>query len=229
MKNILDTKPTLQQHGRILYTLQFCESRHLKNKDVLDIGCGFGWFELHALSKGCTRVVGMETSEKDLATAKKHIHDRRSEFKVGSAVRLPFKDKSFDTVVCWEVLEHIPKGKEQEMFKEVHRVLKQGGGFLMSTPQSTFWNNLLDPAWWLIGHRHYHEKQLVTFGKKAGFVVERSTVRGRWWEIIAINTLYVSKWIFRREMFFQSFIQKKLDAEYRKEGFTNLFFAFRKV
>ena len=49
-------------------------------------------------------------------------------------------DNSFDIVVAVEVLEHV---KEDVIFiRQVHRVLKQGGVFLMTTPNGDFVENM---------------------------------------------------------------------------------------
>ena len=43
----------------------------LIKKIVLNIGCGFGWFELFAATFGVKKITGMEISDDDLKTAKK--------------------------------------------------------------------------------------------------------------------------------------------------------------
>lgn len=45
---------------------------------------------------------------------------------------LPFEDESFDCVVSFQVIEHIKRDKE--FVREVYRVLKPGGRFIVSTP-----------------------------------------------------------------------------------------------
>ena len=45
---------------------------------------------------------------------------------------LPFEDESFDCVVSFQVIEHIKR--DRELIREVHRVLKKGGRFIVSTP-----------------------------------------------------------------------------------------------
>ena len=67
---------------------------------------------------------------------RRHFDDERVEFRVASATDLPFEDASFDTVVCWEVLEHLPKTSEQRAFDEIHRVLRPGGTLYLSTPHA---------------------------------------------------------------------------------------------
>lgn len=146
MKNLANEKPTDPLAGRKLFSINFIEDKDLVNKVVLDIGCGFGWFELFAASKNVKKIVGLELAEDDLETAKKNINNISIEFQVGNATNLPFDNNYFDTVVSWEVIEHIPKGTEKEMLSEIRRVLKKGGAIYISTPNNSMFSNILDPA-----------------------------------------------------------------------------------
>lgn len=54
------------------------------------------------------------------------------EFKEAIVPPLPFADDSFDYVVSFQVIEHIRR--DRTFVAEVHRVLKPGGRFIVSTP-----------------------------------------------------------------------------------------------
>lgn len=229
MKNIIEEKPTDELHGRTLYNTKFVLDEDILNKKILDIGCGFGWFELNAEKRGAEKIVGIELEEKDLSTGKKYIQSEKIEFRQGSAIEIPLPNESFDTVVSWEVIEHIPKNTEDKMFKEVNRVLKNEGVFYLSTPYDSFFSKIFDPAWWLIGHRHYSTKILTNLAKQNGFEVEKIILNGGFWEILGINNLYIAKWIFRRRPFFENFINKKQNEEFQiKRGLVNIFIKFKK-
>ena len=229
MKNITEERPTDPLHGRTFYDVNFVDDSDVRNKIVLDIGCGFGWFELNGLQRQVAHITGTEISEKDLETARKYIKSDKIDFKVGSATDLPFEDQSFDTIVSWEVIEHIPKNAEDKMFQEVNRVLKDNGVFYLSAPYDSFFSKIFDPAWWLIWHRHYSEEKLVSLSESNGFITEKFVLNGGWGEIVAMNNLYIAKWVFRRRPFFEEFINRMQDSEYKKEnGFTNIFLKFRK-
>lgn len=47
---------------------------------------------------------------------------------------LPFEDNSFDAVVFFEVIEHVPEEEVETLIKEIGKVLKPGGVVLGSTP-----------------------------------------------------------------------------------------------
>ena len=230
MKNILHERPDATLTGRLRYCTRFVRDEHLHEKCVLDIGCGYGWFELHALGRGVRRIVGTEITGDDLETARTYFQDQRAEFAVAGALQLPFPDASFDTAVSWEVIEHIPKRTEDKMFAEVRRVLKPGGTLYLSTPHRSFWSNTLDPAWWLIGHRHYDADDLRALARRNGFSVEEIYVRGGWWTIIAILNMYITKWVFRRGPFVGAYFDRRVNAEYDAPvGFAGIFIRFTKL
>jgi len=52
---------------------------------------------------------------------------------VADALRLPITDASFDTVLCTQVLEHVPE--PQRLLAEAFRVLRPGGQLVLTAPQ----------------------------------------------------------------------------------------------
>jgi len=222
-------KPNSPLRGRYLYSAKFVLDKDLDGKAVLDVGCGFGWFVWNSLVRGASRASGLEISEERLKTARAGMNDDKIAFKVGSATELPFADNSFDTASSWEVIEHLPTDTEEIMFKEVHRVLKPGGVFYLSTQYASLRSRIFDPAWWIAGHRHYSKEGLVNYAKNSGFRVEKIVLNGGWWEIIYVLDMYIAKWIFGRPLFFQEFVHKKCDLEYKKEdGFAIIFMRMEK-
>ncbi len=233
MKNILEEKPSLNSlNSRMRYTLDYIQKKDIKDKVVLDIGCGFGWCELDFLEKGVKKVIGIEIADEDLEAARENVKDKRAIFKVGSAIDIPLKSNSVDTIVCFEVIEHIPKGTEEQLFSEVKRVLKKGGAFYLSTPFDHPLTKFLDPAWWLIGHRHYSRSKLSNYGNQHGFKVEDVKIKGSYWGIFGLVYLYISKWIFRvRVQKITRFFEKKEQYEYMSDkgsGIVNIFIIYRK-
>lgn len=228
MKNILNQTPKDKLNTRLKFSVSFVKDEDVKNKKILDIGCGFGWFELDVLKRGVKQVAGIEISEEDLR-APRLIEDKKAIFKVAGALKLPFEDDYFDTVVAWEVIEHIPKETESKMFKEVSRVLKRNGAFYLSTPYDSLISKYLDPAWWLIGHRHYSKKKLIELGEKQKFKIAEIYVKGGIWNLVNVLDMYISKWIFRRKQFFEKEISKKEAKEFKKEGFMGIFVKYKKI
>lgn len=208
---------------------QFVDDSDIKNKDTADIGCGFGSFVLNLIERQAKTVQGIEITKKDISTAKSHISDNRTTFLIGSAIDIPIQSQSVDTAVSWEVIEHIPPKTENKMFSEVNRILRSGGNFYLSTPFKSFWSCIADPAWLLIGHRHYSKKQLAQFAKNAGFRIEKMEARGGFWVLIAALNMYFSKWVLHRKPIFNEYFTKKDTSEYLKAGFATIFVKMHKV
>ena len=212
----------------MLASVKFVDAVDIAGKDTADIGCGFGSFVLHMLEQQAKSVTGLEITEKDISTARKYIDGDRATFHVGSAIDIPLESCSLDTIVSWEVLEHIPKGTENQMFSEISRVLRSGGVFYLSTPHKSFWSCVADPAWLLIGHRHYSKQQLLFYAEKAGLKVDKLEVRGRFWVLAASLNMYFSKWVLRRKPIFGKSFAKKDTREYLKPGFVTIFMKLHK-
>ena len=66
--------------------------------------------------------------------------------------RLPFKDEEFDGVLCFETIEHF--AQPEVFLKELHRVLKNGGELVLTTP-----NVLWEPAHWLAAILNVHHSE----------------------------------------------------------------------
>lgn len=86
-----------------------------RNKNVVDIGCGYGANRKIVEGVGGTWT-GVEPFEGGAHTV------------VADAEDLPFNDQSFDVVIMDAVLEHIPN--VSAAFAEVGRVLKKDGVFI---------------------------------------------------------------------------------------------------
>jgi len=130
VRNVLGETPSEDLHGRLKFSVAYVDDADIQNRSVLEIGCGYGWFSLAALNCGVKEICGIEPRNQDISTAEQHVRDPRAKFVVASALALPFGDSTFDTVVCWEVLEHIPRNTEQRLFAEASRVLRRGAGFI---------------------------------------------------------------------------------------------------
>jgi ubiquinone/menaquinone biosynthesis C-methylase UbiE len=226
MKNTLNTSTNRDYEARKVGFDILVNVEDLKGKKILDIGCGFGAFLMYALEKGAKEVSGVEVSEQDLKTAKNSLKSKNVILKEGSAINLPFPDNYFDTVVSFEVLEHIPKNTELKMFSEINRVLKKGGILYLSTPYASFISKYSDPAFYLIGHRHYSKKQLEIFTSKNNLQILKLRTIGTIWEFLNLYSLYFSKWVLRREKIFEKEIVSRVIKDLKDEnkmGFMNIF------
>ena len=102
-------------------------ARHLKSKNVLNLGCGTGRFMEYSS-------VGLDVSPVMLEEARKKFPDKQ--LIEGSAFAMPFQEDSFDAVICFHVIMHLNLKDTQAIFEEVHRVLKPGGIFIFDYPSA---------------------------------------------------------------------------------------------
>lgn len=109
---------------------EFAVSYLKKGVSLLDIGCGTGYGAAQLGKKG-VNVIGIDHDKEAINYAKKRFGNQAI-FKLGIATNLKFSDDSFDTIVSFELIEHL---KNPVLFlKEVKRVLKTSGRLILSTP-----------------------------------------------------------------------------------------------
>ena len=169
MRNLLEELPKEyeQLHGRCRFCCDFVAPEHVRERDVLDIGCGFGWFERFAARLKPRRLIGIEPRDADLAAARSIAAETGAEFLCAGAFQLPCAAASIDTVCLWDVIEHVPRRSEPALFAEIARALRPGGVVYLSTPFASVRAAAFDPAFWLIGHRHYTVARLAALAASA--------------------------------------------------------------
>lgn len=100
---------------------------HIPNNSVvLDVGCGTSATFLKTLSPHINQGFGVDFKVKNAQFS--NIQTRQIKLEN----HLPFEDCSFDVVTMLAVLEHI--NKEQEILKEIYRVLIPGGKLVLTVP-----------------------------------------------------------------------------------------------
>jgi SAM-dependent methyltransferase len=107
---------------------------HLPCRTFLDAGCGDGrYFAVVAERPPTERLAGCDISERILATARDSAARAGVEPELFRAnlESLPFEDRSFDLVLCTQVLEHVLD--PAAALRELARVLEQGGTLVLST------------------------------------------------------------------------------------------------
>jgi len=94
---------------------------------VLEIGAGFSWASHKFAAKGC-KVVASDISNY-LKVSCVYLDDAYFERIFSDMHNLPFRDGTFDIVFGSAVLHHTKKLRY--VFSEIHRILKQGGRFVL--------------------------------------------------------------------------------------------------
>lgn len=198
----------------------------IKDKKVLDLGSWTGPYTtlIYGLAK---EIWAADVEEKALKVLKKNLPKVRT-VKAFSD-KLPFKNNGFDVVTFWDVIEHIPIGNEIPTLKEINRVLNKGGYLFLATVHKNFWSDVLDPAYWLAGHRHYTKEQLVKLLNDAGFKVEKIQTGGSFFSSFYALSFYFFKHILRMRMPTVRIIEKKMEEDMMRPGFIQIAIRAKKV
>jgi len=142
---------------RVEFALQ-----NLKGK-ILDVGYSVGTIhELFRETFGKENLYGV-----DIETEKDTEHYKKS-----SAERIPFNDSMFDSCFAGELIEHVEK--PEPFVKEVARTLKNGGVFILTTPnRKSLINRVFKSYETPIHISLFNYPQLEALLKKNGFEVEK--------------------------------------------------------
>lgn len=117
------------QHARSLYPVLLEKLSNIPFQSALDLGCGTGEMLKLILQKDPHKeLCGIDLSEEMLAVAKSKLPEQ-VKLLLGDSEALPFPDNAFDVVYCSDSFHHYPA--PQNVLREVNRVLKPGGTFLM--------------------------------------------------------------------------------------------------
>lgn len=153
------------------------------NAQLLDAGAGQGRFKAdftHAQYTGVDLTVG----------------DMRWDYSnldaISDLTRLPFASDSFDAVICFQVLEHVPEPKA--VIREIQRVLRPGGMLFLSAPQS-----------WCQHQKPYDYFRYTSFGlrhlfSEAGLETDEIRPMGGYFWFLSFQLQNINYWLFPRGM-----------------------------
>jgi 2-polyprenyl-3-methyl-5-hydroxy-6-metoxy-1,4-benzoquinol methylase len=107
-----------------------------KSGRILDIGCGshplfltsINFTEKYGLDKNIEACVADEMKKQGIVLINHYIEKEE---------KLPFKENFFDVVSMLAVFEHIEPEQLVRIHREINRILKPGGIYVMTTP--AFW------------------------------------------------------------------------------------------
>lgn len=99
--------------------------------DVLDVGCNNG-YGTKMIAERSAQVIGVDVSARAIEFANATHAGPNIEYQVVDGTTLPFKEKIFDLVTSFQVIEHVD-GVETYL-REIHRVLRDTGKAVFTTP-----------------------------------------------------------------------------------------------
>lgn len=105
-------------------------------KNVLDLGCGYGWHCKYAAIHGANYVLGTDISHKMLEIAKKKNDDSKIEYRCIAMEDLTLEEASFDVVLS-SLAFHYVKDFEP-LIKNISKWLKEDGELVFSVEHPVF-------------------------------------------------------------------------------------------
>jgi SAM-dependent methyltransferase len=114
--------------------LNWFPSLSLAGKDVLDLGCGYGGRSARYAELGVRSLTGVEPAEHQCSEARDFAAGRRiaATFVTGSGESLPLPANCFDSILSYDVLEHVCD--VEKTLEECLRVLRVGGSLYSIFP-----------------------------------------------------------------------------------------------
>jgi len=190
---------TIQEHfgNRLIKSLKI-----KKDSVVVDIGCFIGEKLWQINPKNKYLGIGVDIAIPSLKAAQ-DIDIYGHKYIAADLENLPFKDKSVDTVMIFDVIEHLTHADRG--FSEVSRVLKPGGQFLLHIP-------IKDNTWSFFG---WKQRLFPQEAKKeyldVGHAPDRMLTSMQIKDFLKKNDLKLEK-----EIYYNSFLVHFFDREMNK-------------
>ena len=180
-----------------------------KVKRILDLGCGTGRHTIFLAKEGFT-VYGVDISDSGLNVIKKaksELDLKNIILKKADMSSIPFEDEFFDAIVSTSVINHAKIREIERTFKEIERVLKKKGLFILQviSPKDftaktgkeieSMTRINIDDWDYKVPHHFFNKKELLDFLKNYDILKfdEKSKIserlfRKRWhYKIIAVK------------------------------------------
>lgn len=169
----------------------------LAGRSVVDVGCWTGQLLACCDRAGAASLVGIDLAGPWLDEAKRAV-PRADIHGIASLTDRSVANISPGEVVFFlETLEHLPKGSELATLRVLQRLVKPGGQLVLSTPAAGL-SAFLDPAWFLVGHRHYRRSTVTRLLRAAGFEPVATWYSGDLAESADLVVFYLYKHVLRR-------------------------------
>ncbi|CAD6492193.1 MAG: Methyltransferase domain protein [Candidatus Argoarchaeum ethanivorans] len=144
------------------------------SENILELACGRGeTMKILQSNKHKFYSVGADIFESDLKEAKRNkTHD---EYVLCDVRKLPFKENSFDIVLCMELIEHFERENGMKLIEEMEKIAKKQ--VIITTPVGFLQQDPCD------GNPHQeHKSGYYPFEfKKVGYNVSGFGVKISWW------------------------------------------------
>ncbi|MCT2407776.1 class I SAM-dependent methyltransferase [Chryseobacterium antibioticum] len=139
-------------------------------KDVLDLGCGFGWHCRYAVENGAKSVIGVDLSEKMLEKAKEINHLEGIEYVRKALEDVDYPSGKFDIILSSLTFHYIESF--DIMAQNIYQWLKPGGHLVFSVEHPVFtaqgtqdwiYDENKEKRHWPVDHYFIEGKRNTTF------------------------------------------------------------------
>jgi cyclopropane fatty-acyl-phospholipid synthase-like methyltransferase len=147
-----------------------------KDGTVLDLGCGAGVPVTRWLAQRFS-TTGVDVSARQLELARRHVPE--ATLIKGSMTEVEFAPQTFDAVVAFYSIIHVPRTEQPALLRRIYTWLKPGGLFLATWAVNAWegeeqdWEGWGAPMWW----SHYDAETNLTMLRDAGFHIESAETR----------------------------------------------------
>lgn len=170
-KNTLDVMSEASWYNKWLYDY-FKKYIH---GDILEVGGGIGNFVDLLKKRGNLTSIDINIDYLKKLRNGKNIDAGFGDIEKGKYF---FKNKKYDSIICFNVLEHI--NDDKKALKNMNKLLKKGGKLILLVPAYQFLYSKLDKE---IGHfRRYTLKEIDKKIKNVGFKKIKSNYLN-WWSV----------------------------------------------
>ena len=128
-RNIINFNCIITANRKLMYHRKFLKDLDLKNKKVLDYGCGIGLLLKMLKDERESKVLGIE-----LNPIQRNYIKEEYNFPVDDKIPI----EQFDLICCYHVLEHLQYPDKK--LKEFHERLNDDGHLYISVPENFSFN-----------------------------------------------------------------------------------------
>tara|TARA_Y100001970_G_scaffold72098_1_gene91522 strand:+ start:12830 stop:13498 length:669 start_codon:yes stop_codon:yes gene_type:complete len=122
---------------REIYIIRFFLNKIIRNNMlVMDIPCGTGKLG-KILSNYPIKIVAADVSQSMLNLAYNEYSENKTKYEIMDATKIPYKNTSFDIIVCLRLFQRLPLDTRQKILSEFNRTTKKY--LIISYSFSTVW------------------------------------------------------------------------------------------
>lgn len=184
MEKIYDNEEFFYEYSKMLrshgleyagewYQLKDCFP-NLKDSNVLDLGCGYGWHSKECIKRKASHVSAIDSSILMIEKAKNINADSKIDYQVCDLLEYEYPFETFDFVLSNLVLHYIHD--LSFVYKKVYQTLKKDGIFLFNIEHPSFtsgvhqeWimdENKNNVCWPIDDYFIENERETIFLGKK---------------------------------------------------------------